>query len=107
MTGFGAAESGVDRRDLRYFVVTLVFIASWLAIAVSDFGSARIAGAVASTSEPAVFSRAKAGHQSSEGCHGFRSFLTEVACKPFVPDTMSESRKGFRVRTVDDLVLFD
>ena len=64
LTGFGAAEFGVDRRVLRSFVMiaTFVFIASWLAVAVSDFGSARIAGAVASTSEPVFFSRAKAGH---------------------------------------------
>ena len=68
LTGFGAAESGVDRRVLRSFIVIamLVFIVSWLAVAVSDFGSARIAGAVASTSEPVVFSRAKAGHQSGK-----------------------------------------
>ena len=64
MTGFGAAKSGVDRCDMRSFIIsaTFVFIASWLAIAVSDFGSARIAGAVASTSELVVFSHAKAGH---------------------------------------------
>ena len=86
--------------------MTVVFASPWLAVGVSDFGGALVAGAIASTSEPAVFSRAKAGHQSSEGCHGFRSFLTEVACKPFVLDTVSESRKCFRVRTVDDLVLF-
>ena len=109
MTGFGAAESGLDHHVLRSFIIvsTLVFIASWLAVAVSDFGSARIAGVVASTRELAVFSRAKAGHQSSEGCHGFRSFLTEVACKPFIPDAVFEGREGFRVRTVDDLVLFN
>ena len=57
-------KSGVDRYVLRYFITitTLVFIASWLTVAVSDFGSARIAGAVAPTSEPVVFSRAKASH---------------------------------------------
>ena len=87
--------------------MTVVFASSWLVIAVSDFGGALVAGAIASTSEPAVFSRAKASHQSNESCHGFRSFLVEVACKPFIPDVVSESRKGFRVRTVDDLVLFD
>ena len=94
MTGFGAAESGVDRRVLRSFIIiaTLVFIASWLAVAVSDFGSARIAAAVVSTSEPAVFSRAKAGHQSSKGCHGFWFFLTEVAGEPLVPDAVFEGR---------------
>ena len=68
MTGFGAAESGVDRCVGRSFVIiaTFVFAASWLAIAVSDFGGAWIAGAAASTSELAVFSRAKAGHQSGK-----------------------------------------
>ena len=87
--------------------MTVVFASSWLAVVISNFGGALVAGAIASTSEPAVFSHAKAGHQSSKGCHGFRSFLAEVACKPFVPDAVSESRKGFRIRTVDDLVLFD
>ena len=87
--------------------MTVVFASSWLVVALSDFGGALVAGAISSTSEPAVFSRAKAGHQSSEGCHGFRSFLAEVASQPFVPDAVSEGRKGFRVRTVDDLVLFD
>ena len=64
LTGFGAAESGVDRYVLRYFIIItmLVFIALWLTVAVSDFGSARIASAVAPTSEPTVFSHAKAGH---------------------------------------------
>ena len=94
MTGFGAAESGVDRLVLRSFIIiaTLVFIASWLAVAVSDFGSARIAGAVASTSEPAVFSRAKAGHQGGKGWHEFWFFLTEVASEPLVPDALFEGR---------------
>ena len=46
MTGFGTAESGVDRSVVRSFVIiaTFVLTAPWLAIAVSDFGSARIAG---------------------------------------------------------------
>ena len=64
LTGFGAAESGVDRRFLRSFIIisTLVFIVSWLAVVVSDFGSARVTGTVASTSELAIFSRTKAVH---------------------------------------------
>ena len=56
--------------------------------------------------ERAVFSRTKAGHQSGKGCHRFWFFLTEVAGKPLIPDTVFEGREGFRVRTVDDLVLF-
>ena len=31
--------------------------------------------------------------------------MTEVAGEPFIPDDVFEGRKGFRVRTVDDLVL--
>ena len=61
---FRASESGVYRRDFVIFVVNsaLVFVASSLSVAISGFGGARVAGAVASTSEPAIFSRAKAGH---------------------------------------------
>ena len=56
-------KSGVDRHVLRSFIViaTLVFIALWLAVAISNFESIRIIGAVASTSEQVVFSRAKNG----------------------------------------------
>ena len=81
-----------------------MFAASWLAIAVSDFGSARVAGAIASTSEPAVFSRAKAGHECREGCHGLRLFLSQVPGKPLVADVMFEGCKGLCIRTVDDLI---
>ena len=61
LTGFGAAESGVDLCVLRSFIIisTLVFIASWLAVAISNFGGARIICVVASTSKPVVFSRTK------------------------------------------------
>ena len=109
MTGFGAAKPGVNRCVSHYFVIiaTLVFIASWLAVAVSDFESARIAGVVACTSEPALFSRAKAGHRSGKGCHGFWFFLTEVAGEPLIPDAVFEGREGFGVRTIDNLVLFN
>ena len=64
LIGFGAVESGGNRCVMRSFVITaaLVFAASWFTIAVPDFGSARFAGVVASTSEPAVFSRTKMGH---------------------------------------------
>ena len=94
MTGFGIAESGIDRFVVCSFVIvaTFVFAGSWLAIAVSDFASARIASTAASTSEPAVFSHAKAGHQSGKGWHGFWFFLTEVAGEPLIPDTVFEGR---------------
>ena len=109
MTGFGAIESGIDRRVLRFFVIVsmLVLVASWLAFAVPGFGGARVAGAIASTSEPAILSRAKAGHKCGEGCHGFRLFLAEVSGKPLVSDAMLEGREGFGIRTIHNLVLFD
>ena len=87
--------------------MTVVFAFSWLTIGISVFEGALVVGAIASTSESAIFSHAKASHQSNDCCHGFRSFSAELVCKPFVPDAVSESREGFRVWTVDDLVLFD
>ena len=49
LTGFRAAESSIFRCVMRSFVIAaaLVFVVSWFAIAVPDFGSARIAGIVA------------------------------------------------------------
>ena len=64
LTGSRAPESGIDRRVVRTFflVLTLVFIASWLPVDIPDFGCARVAGA--STGQPAIFTRAKAGHKA-------------------------------------------
>ena len=80
LTGFRAAESRVDRRILGFFIVvpTLIFVASRPSIAVPDLGSAGVAATVASTSQPAVFSRTKEGHERRESCHRFRLFLTKV-----------------------------
>ena len=52
LTGFRATEFSVDHRVFVIFIVasTLVFVASWLAVAISGFGGTRITGAVASTS---------------------------------------------------------
>ena len=52
LTGFRDTESGVDRRVLVIFIVAsaLVFVVSWPAVAISGFGGARVAGAIASTS---------------------------------------------------------
>ena len=57
-------KSGVDRCVAWSFIIsmTVVFGSSWLAVAVSDFGSARVAGVVAFASKPVVFSRTKASH---------------------------------------------
>ena len=52
LTGFRATESGVDRRVFSIFIVvpTLVSVSSWLTVAISGFGGARVTGVVASTS---------------------------------------------------------
>ena len=52
LTGFGATESGIDRRIFSIQIVasTLVFIASRSTVAVSGFGGARVASAVTTTS---------------------------------------------------------
>ena len=84
-------ESGIDRRVLWASIVvsTLVFVASWLPIAIPDFGCAWVAGAA--TSQPAVLACAKAGHKACQGCHCSRFFLAEVSGEPFVSDAVFES----------------
>ena len=64
LTGSRTPEFGVDRRVVRTFflVLTLVFIAPWLPVAIPDFGCAWVAGA--SMGQPAVFTRAKVGHKA-------------------------------------------
>ena len=64
LTGSRAPESGVDRRVVRTIVIvpTLVLIASWLPVAISNFGCAWVTGA--SMGQPAVFARAEAGHEA-------------------------------------------
>ena len=64
LTGSRAPESGVDRCVVRTFflVSMIVFIASCLPVAIPDFGCTWVAGA--STGQPAVFTRAKAGHKA-------------------------------------------
>ena len=94
MTRLGATESGVDRRVLGIITVTSssMFVASRLVVVVSGFRSARFACVVIATGQPAIFARAKAGHECREGCHGLRLFLAEVAGEPFVTDAMFEGR---------------
>ena len=106
LTGLGATESGVDHRVLGSFVIVsmLVLVASWLAIVVPGFRGARVAGAIASTSKPAILSHAETGHKCGKGYHGLRLFLVEVSGEPLVADVMLEGCEGHRIRTVDDLV---
>ena len=64
LTGSRAPESGVDRRVVRTFFIvsTLVLIASWLPVAIPDFGCAWVTGA--SMGQPAVLTHAKEGHET-------------------------------------------
>ena len=109
LSGFRATESGIDCCVFGIFIVasTLVFVASWPTVSISGFGGARVAGVVASTSYPTIFSRAKAGHECGERCHGLRHFLAEVLGDPLVMDAVFKGLKGFGVRIIDNLVLFN
>ena len=64
LTGSRAPESGVDRCVVRalFLVLKFVFIALWLLVAIPYFGCTWVAGA--SAGQPAVFTRAKAGHKA-------------------------------------------
>ena len=63
LTGSRAPESGVDRHVVRTIVIpTLVLSAPSLSVAISNFGCAWVTGA--STGQPAVFVRTKAGHKA-------------------------------------------
>ena len=78
LNGFRASESGINCRILSIVAVNaaLVLIATRPAIVVLGIRITRALGHVITVSEPTVFSRAKAGHECSEGCHGFRLFLS-------------------------------
>ena len=108
LTGFRASKSGINYRILSIVAVNaaLLLVATRPSIAVPGFGGTSVAGAIASTSEPTVFSCAKTGHKCGEGCQGLRFFLTEVSGEPLIVDIMLKGRQGLGVRTVDNLVLF-
>ena len=108
LAGLGAAESGVNCGVIGVITIVSAFlpIAPELAGAVLGLGGACLAGCVFATSQPVVFTRTEAGHECREGCHRFLVFLAEVAGEPFVADAVFEGRKGFGIRTVNDLVLF-
>ena len=67
-------------------------IAPELAGAVLGLGGACLVGCVFATSQPTILTRAKAGHERREGCHGFWLFLAEVAGEPLVTDVMLKGR---------------
>ena len=82
LAGLGATESGVDCGVIGVVVIASAFvpIAPELAGAVLGLKGACLAGCVLATSQPAILTRAKVGHECRKGCHGLRLFLAEVAC---------------------------
>ena len=82
LAGLGATESGVNCGVIGVVAIASAFvsIAPELASAILGLGGACLAGCVVTTSQPTVLTRAKAGHECREGCHGLRLFLAEVAC---------------------------
>ena len=63
LTGFGSAESGLDCRifSIVAVVLSLMSVAPWLAVIVTDIRSARMWRSAA-VSQPAILARVKAGH---------------------------------------------
>ena len=94
LAGLGAAESGVNCGVIGVVAITLAFvsIAPELASAVLGLGGAYLTGYIFATSQPTVLSRAKAGHECREGCHGLWLFLAEMSGKPLVTDVMLKGR---------------
>ena len=92
LTGFGAFESGVDCRILSVIAVNAAFalVATRPATTVHGIRITRVLGHIVATSKPAVFSRAKAGHECRECCHRLRLFLSKVPGKPLVTDIVLE-----------------
>ena len=90
----GAAESGVNRGVIGVIAIASAFvsIAPELAGAVLGLGRACLSSYVFATSQPAVLTRAKVGHECRKGCHRFWLFLAEVAGEPFVADAMFKGR---------------
>ena len=92
LAGLGAAESSVDCGVIGVFAIAsaFVYIAPKFSGVVLGLGGACLAGCVFATSQLAVLTRAKAGHECCDGCHGFWLVLAEVAGEPFVTDVVFE-----------------
>ena len=90
LAGLGATESGVNCCVIGAITIASAFvsIAPGLAGAIFGLGVACLVGCVFTTSQPTIFTRAKAGHEWREGCHRLWLFLAEVAGEPFVTDAM-------------------
>ena len=90
LIGLGAAESGVYSSVIGVIAIASAFVsaASELAVAVFGLGGACLAGRIFATSQPAVLTRTKAGHDGREGGHRFRLFLAKVSGEPFIANAM-------------------
>ena len=90
--GFRASESDINCRILSIVSVNvaLLLVATRPATTVPGIRITRVLGHIVATSEPTVFSRAKAGHECRECCHRFRLFLSEVPGQPLVTDIVLE-----------------
>ena len=84
LIGSRAPESGVYHCVVwaLFLVLTFVFIAPWLPVAIPDFGCTWVAGAA--SCQPAILSCAKAGHEACQCGHCSWLFLAEVSGEPFV-----------------------
>ena len=89
---FRASESGINCRILSIVAVNaaLLLVATRPATTVPGVRITRVLGHIVATSKPAVFSRAKAGHECRECCHRFRLFLSKVPGQPLVTDIVLE-----------------
>ena len=105
LTGFRASESGINCRILSIVAVNvaLILVATRPATTVPGIQITRVLGHIVAMSKPAVFSRAKAGHECRECCHRLRLFLSKVPGKPLVTDIVLEGC-SLGVRTVDYLI---
>ena len=90
----GAPEYGVHCRVIGVIAITLAFVFIASELAGADFGLrvACLASCVFTTSQPTIFTCAKAGHECREGCHRLRLFLAEVACWPCIMDAVFKGR---------------
>ena len=92
LTGFGASESGMNCHILSIVAVNaaLLLVATRSPTIVPGVRITRVLGHIVARSKPAVFSRAKAGHECRECCHRFWLFLSKVSGQPLVMDIVLE-----------------
>ena len=94
LSGLGAAESGVNGGIIGVVAIASAFVsdASELAVAVFGLRGACLVGRIFTTSQSALLTHTKAGHEGRGGGHRFRLFLAEVAGEPFIADDIFKDR---------------